>query len=571
MLSRMKQLPEWPVGKPSRIVFIVTACVAIIIVPLLIILGYFLYHSHELRSTQRVGARMFEARLAAATVATQFDGIREFGSWYSQSAEIRTLVSDRNWNALSENMDRVVEHLPAVVRLFASDNEGRLWADSPRKPEVHGTDFSFRDWFKGAMDRQAVYLSHAYRRTAEPRIQVASMAFPIHDSNDETTGVVVFQLSLDNILSWAGNALLESSARLVFIDHDEQRFEIDEDTGKVVLRNKSADYIDTPLAATVTEDPAIVVRNDDQTVTGYAGGPGWNWGVHISESAETFFAGRNRERQTMLLATGLMLALCLVAAATAFALLRTLARKERELANTNTGLLSANRNLREFTYAVSHDLRAPLRAMNGFAEALVEDQGEKLDDEGRQYLERIRAGSHKLGRMIEDLLAVARIQQTELRLQEVDLSRLAQDIANEFQAMESGRTVNVRIQPNAIVQGDSTLLTLVLRNLFQNAWKFTRGCPQAEIEFGCEQAPGERIYFIRDNGAGFDQEYVHKLFAMFQRLHTEAEFEGTGIGLAASLQAIELHGGRIWAEGREGEGAVFRFTVPAGETTRTNA
>lgn len=568
MLSRMKELPEWLVGKPRQIVSIVTVCVAITIIPLLIFLGYFLYQSRELQSTQRVEQRVFGARLAAAAVATEFDSIREFGVWYSQSPEIRALMNDKNWNALSEDMDLVVEHLPAVVRLFASDSNGRLWADSPRKPEVHGVDFSFRDWFKGAMDRQAVYLSHAYRRTAEPRIQVASMAFPVHNHNGEITGVMVFQLSLDNILSWTANAPLEDSVRLTFIDHHLQRFEMNEDTGKVVLNKTSADYTDIPQAA---EGSDIIVRNDDQTVAVYATVPEWNWGVYISESPETFFTGRNQNLRAMALVVSLMLGLCLVAAGTAFVLLRALARKERELAKTNTGLLSANRNLREFTYAVSHDLRAPLRAMNGFAEALVEDQGEKLDDEGRQFLERIRVGSHKLGRMIEDLLAVARIQQTELRLQEVDLSRLAQDIADEFQAMEPDRTVNVRIQPNARVQGDSTLLTLVLRNLFQNAWKFTRECPQAEIEFGHEQVSGERIYFIRDNGAGFDQEYVHKLFTMFQRLHGEAEFEGTGIGLSASLQAIELHGGRIWAEGREGEGAIFRFTVPPGRTTGSDA
>lgn len=566
MLAWMKELSEWPIGKPKRIASIMTACIAISIIPLLVFLGYSLHQSHELRSAQRLEQRIFGARLAATTVATELNGIREFGAWYSQSPEIRALMNDRNWNALSENMDRVVEHLPAVVRLFASDSEGRLWADSPRKPDVHGVDFSFRDWFKGAMDRQAVYLSHAYRRTAEPRIQVASMAFPVHNHNGKTTGIMVFQLSLDNILSWTANAPLEDSVRLTFIDHHQQYFEMNEDTGKVVLGKTPADYIDIPQTAIAAGGSDIIVRNDDQTVAVYAGVPGWNWGVYISESPETFFAGRNQERHAVLFVVGLMLGLCLVSAGTAFVLLQALARKERELTRTNAGLLSANRNLKEFTYAVSHDLRAPLRAMSGFAEALIEDQEAKLDDEGRQYLERIKAGSHKLGRMIEDLLAVARIPQTELKPRDVDLSRLVQDITEELQAVEPERTVHVRVQPDVKVRGDSTLLSLVLRNLLQNAWKFTRGRSQAEVEFGCEQTPEERIYFIRDNGAGFDQEYAHKLFTMFQRLHSEVEFEGTGIGLSASLQAIELHGGRIWAEGREGKGAVFRFTVPSSGT-----
>lgn len=558
----MKAPPEPPVGNPRRTVFIVTACIGVTIIPLLIFLGYSLYQSYTLQSGQRLEQRMFGARLAAATVAAELNSIREFGAWYSQSPEIRALVRDKSWQKVSADMDRVVAHFPAVVRLFASDGEGRLWADSPRKPEVHGVDFSFRDWYQGVMEHQSAYLSHAYRRTAEPRIQVASMAFPVQDHSGEITGVVVFQLNLDDILSWTGNVPLQGGGRLTFMDHHAQSFELNEDTGQVVLNRTPSDLPGAPGTITDTEGSEVVVRNDDELVAVYAGVPGWNWIVNISESPDTFFAGRNQELRTMVFVVALILGLCIVSAGTAFTLLRALARKESELTRANAELLSANRNLRDFTYAVSHDLRAPLRAMSGFSEALVEDQGARLDDQGRHYLERIKTGSHKLGRMIEDLLAVARIPQMELRLQEVDISQLALDITEELRAMEPDRRVDIRIHPGMSTMGDSTLLALVLRNLLQNAWKFTRGREQAEIEVGCDQASGEQVYFVRDNGVGFDPEYAHQLFTMFQRLHSEAEFEGTGIGLAATLQAVERHGGRIWAEGREGEGAVFRFTIP---------
>lgn len=558
----MTQPATGPVGRPRRTVFIVAVCIGVTIIPLLTFLGYSLYQSYALQSGQRLEQRVFGARLAAATVAAELNSIREFGAWYSRSPEIRALMKDRSWQKLSADMDRVVDHFPAVVRLFASDSEGRLRADSPRKPDVHGADFSFRDWYQGVMENQVAYLSHAYRRTAAPRIQVASMAFPVQDGSGEITGVMVFQLSLDDILSWAGGALLQGRGRLTFMDHHQQSFELDKGTGKVVLSRPLTDGSGAAGQPADLERSGVVVRNNEQTVTVHAAVPGWNWSVRISESPDSFFADRNRNLNIMVLVVALMLALCVVAAGTAFSLLRALARKEGELRRANAELLSANRNLHDFTYAVSHDLRAPLRAMNGFSQALLEDQGAALDDQGRHYLERIKSGSHKLGRMIEDLLAVARIPQMELKLQEVDLTRLARDITEELQAMEPDRRVDVRIDPDMKVKGDLSLLALVLRNLLQNAWKFTRGREQAEIEIGWERASGERRYFVRDNGVGFDPEYTRQLFTMFQRLHSESEFEGTGIGLAAALQAIELHGGRIWAEGREGQGAVFRFTIP---------
>lgn len=559
----MKELSMRLLRSPKRIVLAVTACIGVTIISLLVFMGYSLFQSYELQTRQLIQQRMFGARLAAAVVASELNRIRVFGAWYSQSPGIRSLVSGERWETLSEDMDRVVENLPSLVRLFASDDQGRLWADSPRKPAVHGMDFSHRDWFKGAMEKQGAYLSHAYRRTAEPRIQVASMAFPVHDQDGDTTGIVVFQLSLDTILSWAANATLEGSERFRFIDQHDQIFGFDEDTGHVVVHATPADRPDFGATTTDAGGSNVLVRNDRQTVTVYARVPEWDWGVYIAQSPEDFYASRNEELRAISLVLGLLLILCVASTGTAFALLRVLVGKDAELTRANADLSSANRSLRDFSHAVSHDLRAPLRAMSGFSEALVEEQGTKLDEQGRHYLERIKAGSHKLAGMIEDLLAVAHIPQTALHLGEVDLSRLARDIVDDLQAGEPERRVDVGIHPGMKTRGDPTLLALVLRNLLQNAWKFTRGQVPAKIEFGREPGRDEPVYYVKDNGAGFDPKYAGKLFSMFQRLHNASEFEGTGIGLAAALQAIERHGGRIWAEGQKGEGAVFRFTVPS--------
>jgi PAS domain S-box-containing protein len=224
----------------------------------------------------------------------------------------------------------------------------------------------------------------------------------------------------------------------------------------------------------------------------------------------------------------------------------------------------ANRNLETFTRSVAHDLRAPLRAMSGFAEALVEDYGDRLPGEGRDYAERIQAASQRMGALLDDLLHLSRLSRAELHLEPVDLSAEATTIAGELRAEQPGRRVSITIQPGVLVIADRNLIRTVLQNLIENAWKFTARREEGSIEFGT--VPGEDAEvccFVRDNGAGFDPAYAGKLFQTFQRLHSEAEFPGNGIGLASVRQIVERHGGRAWAEGTVGGGATFYFTLNA--------
>jgi PAS domain S-box-containing protein len=224
-------------------------------------------------------------------------------------------------------------------------------------------------------------------------------------------------------------------------------------------------------------------------------------------------------------------------------------------------LESTNRELEAFSYSVSHDLRAPLRAIDGFSQALVEDYGDRLDATAQDYLRRIRAGTQRMGRLIDDLLHLSRIGRAELVPAAVDLSGLAEAVAAELRAREPGRVVEFVIQPGLCALGDSHLLQVVLENLLGNAWKFTAGRTPARIEFGARRGDGGTTFFVRDNGAGFDMAYVGKLFGAFQRLHGEAEFPGTGIGLATVKRIIARHGGAVGAEGAPGGGASFHFTL----------
>lgn len=238
------------------------------------------------------------------------------------------------------------------------------------------------------------------------------------------------------------------------------------------------------------------------------------------------------------------------------ALNRTL---EARVALRTRELSQANQELEAFAYSLSHDLRAPLRAIDGFSRILVERYVESLDGDGRDYLGRIRKAAGRMGELIDAMLTMSRITRGELKLERVDLSRITSELLEELQLGEQARRVERRIMPGLDVVGDATLLRSLLSNLLANAWKFTSGRDDARIEFG-SNADGE--FFVGDNGVGFAQEYVDKLFRPFQRLHTQTEFPGHGIGLASVKRIVERHGGSIRAVGVEGEGATFYFSLP---------
>jgi len=234
---------------------------------------------------------------------------------------------------------------------------------------------------------------------------------------------------------------------------------------------------------------------------------------------------------------------------------------EKRVADRTAELETSNKELEAFSYSVSHDLRAPLRAIDGFSKALLEDCGDKLDDVGTRHLERVRTATRQMGQLIDDLLNLSRLSRAELRRERFDLAAVGKQIVSELTLVQPDRKVDFVVSEGLTVDADAQLIRVVLDNLLRNAWKFTSKHPTARIELGQKRDNGHRIFYVADDGAGFDMAHADLLFAPFQRLHRQTDFEGTGVGLATVQRIIHRHGGKLWAEGAVEGGASFYFTL----------
>ncbi len=298
------------------------------------------------------------------------------------------------------------------------------------------------------------------------------------------------------------------------------------------------------------------------------GAAGREWNVYF-EALPEFQMGEEGRLPLFVFLSGLGVSLLLFG--TTYVLVRNRVRAERasrELEDANRELEATNRELEAFSYSVSHDLRAPLRSIDGFSQILLEDYGDELDEEGKEHLGRVRASSQRMGRLIDDLLGLSRVTRGSLRREKVDFSSIAREVAETLRDSRPERGVEFLIEDGLEVWGDARLIRVALENLLGNAFKFTAKRSRARIEFGVDPELTWRgrvpVYYVRDNGAGFDMAYAGKLFGAFQRLHAQSEFDGTGIGLATVQRIVHRHGGRIWAESEVEEGAAFFFTLRPG-------
>jgi signal transduction histidine kinase len=459
-------------------------------------------------------------------------------------------------------------------------------------------------WFQEVMQREQFTVSETLVSPVHGR-WVAILAYPIYDLQGELAGALALSMNLVRYQAALERISLPTGSTITIVDG----------RGSVVARSEDAeqfvgqDVRDREIVRLVLEGRTHAARAEaidgHDKFFGIAPIAGTDWTAYAGIPAEIAYAP---VRTTLFQLATMAVAIVVIVTLLAFYLIREIEQPARALAQVagevaagdfdrraptdgptefhaiavqfnqmlaansrhraeleqyTRQLEAANQELESFAYSVSHDLRAPLRALVGFSAILIEEYWEQLDEDAHHYLRRIQAASERMGQLIDDLLNLARVSRVEMECEHVNLSRLVEQLSVEMGQRYPQRPVALAIMENCQAVGDPGLIRIALENLLDNAWKFTAKVDDARIEFGCADADSAPpIFYLRDNGDGFDMEYANKLFGTFQRLHTEKEFPGTGVGLATVQRVLNRHGGDVWAEAAVGQGATFYFTLP---------
>jgi signal transduction histidine kinase len=540
-----------------------------IVLPVILIAIFAYISTYQALTESALSRRQSIASLASTALEQRFNRLTDVGVSLATRVRFRQLVSQGKWDEAIEILQDIRKDFPFIDRVFLADPTGTLMSDTPALPEVRGENFADRDWYRGISRNWKPYVSDVYRRTATPRYNVVAAAIPIKAEHGANVGILVLQVQLNALVGWSNAIEFGPSAFIYAIDRKGHLATHPDlpSAGEII------DYSSVPLVQKVLKQQSGVELmfdpiNKDNRVAAYAPIPAIGWGVIATERSQTAFAGRYKVLTRLVVFYSIVI---LMSALLAYSILRSvigLRRAEEKIQALNDELHQravrlelANKELESFSYSVSHDLRAPLRSIDGFSQALFEDYHDKLDSAAKDFLHRIRDATQRMGQLIDDLLNLSRVMRSELKSDHVDLSALASEVTIDLQKYEPARQVELIICTGITVVGDRPLLRVVMENLIGNAWKFTAKRPIARIEFGVNGDNGTSTYFIRDNGAGFDMTYVNKLFGAFQRLHTAEEFNGTGVGLATVQRIIRRHNGRVWGEGKPDAGATFYFTL----------
>jgi PAS domain S-box-containing protein len=418
-----------------------------------------------------------------------------------------------------------VEH-----RVLARNGEYRQYL--VKGAPVYNADGSIREWVGTLNDITERKRAEAALRHSEARLRLVLENMPVMlDAFDENGNIIVWNQECERVTGYTAEEVIHNPNVLELLYPDPAYRQ------QMILnwQKRGNDYRnwEWDVVSKSGEVKTIAWSN----ISEHFAIPGWaSWGIGVDLTSR-----KQAELEIVLLNQTL----------------------EQRVNQRTAELWAANQELEAFSYSVSHDLRAPLRGIDGFSQILQDCYGEQLDDKGKHYLARIRAGTQRMGELIDDLLMLSRVTRAEMRRESVNLSAIAEEICHDLQVTQPDRAIKWMIDADVSGIGDPRLLRIVLENLFSNAWKFTSTQTQTQIEFGTiSSEPNATLtYFIKDNGVGFNMAYVNKLFKAFQRLHSEREFPGTGIGLAIVQRIVYRHGGTVWAEGTLKQGATFYFTL----------
>ena len=530
---------------------------------------------HELTAAA-LSRRGAVSDLAAATLSEKFDHLVDVGISLATRVRFRQLIAAGQWAEAIEILRDVPRDLPFIERLFLTDVEGTLMADVPELPGVRGKSFAYREWHKGISRYWRPYVSPVYQRAAAPQLNVFAVAVPIRSGDGEVSGILVLQMRVDIFFEWLKAIEIGPEGIAYVVDPEGQLAFHSKFPGRnEIVKFSAVPAVQRVLRGSrgveVTFDP---VEAED-AVSAYTSLSGYGWGVVVQQPVQAAFAAKNDQLARLLVAYGLVLLFCVLIAYLVSRVivqrrqagvdLRAKAELERRVAERTAQLEATNKELESFTYSVSHDLRSPLRAVDGFSRILEEDHAGVLDDEGKRLLKVIRDSSQKMAMLIDDLLEFSRLGRKPIAAAEVDMGALVQGVITELSAAPGAASPEWRVGPLPQAWGDGVMLRQVWVNLLSNAVKFSARRGQPIIETGGNTDGDQNVYYVKDNGVGFEMQYYNKLFGVFQRLHSAEDFPGTGVGLAIVQRVIARHGGRVWAEGKVEQGAAFYFSLPKGK------
>ena len=523
-------------------------------------------------SQAALSRRASVAYLAASVATEKFDRLIDVGVALATRVRFRELVEAGEWDKAMNILRQVPADFPFVDRIILSDAEGITRGELPVLGTV-GQNFAHRTWYGEVMRTRQAYISELYRRTAKPQINIFVAAIPIRNRADGVSGILVMQVRSDRFFEWT-NAIETGPGGIVYVvDRNGRLAASSQFDAQAELQNLSSlpavrNALGGKRGVGIELNPLV----NDEHVVAYEPLAKHGWGVVLSQPAAVAFEARDRQLAGVLAVSAVLLFVLSTLAVLGSRLLRQRrqaetdrrdnAELERRVAERTAALEASNRELEGFTYSISHDLRAPLRAIDGFSQLLEQSCGARLDAEERRKLQIIRSNGRRMSRLVDDLLAFSRINRKSVAPETVDMGVLAREVFDELSGAANAGSVEFVAAAMPAALCNRALIRLVWFNLLQNALKFTSTRSAARIEIGGRKEGADCIYYVKDNGAGFDMRYYDKLFGVFQRLHGEEEFPGTGVGLAIVQRVIERHGGRVWAESRVEEGATFWFSLP---------
>jgi signal transduction histidine kinase len=552
----------------------ISALFLVILSPVIVLATLTYLRTHEDSTAFALSQRQAIAYLAATTLKEKLDRLVDVSVSLASRVRFRKLVSEGKWDEAVQILTTVPKDFPFIDRLFLSGPDGSLWSDTPALPVVRGKNFAHRDWYRGISQNWAPYVSEVYQRAAEPRYNVVAVAAPIKAEEGNLVGILVLQVKLDFLLEWTKAITVGPNGFVVITDK----------RGKIAAHPKfppQGELVDYSIVPAVqkllrgaygVERLANPIEKQEQVVA-YQPVSGYGWGAIVEQPVADAFSVRDDHLIRLLAAYAVI---GIFSCALAYLILRFITERrqtENEIRKLNMGLTqrsleaeAANKELEAFSYSVSHDLRAPLRAVDGFSRILLDEHALNFSEEEQRLLRLVRENAVNMGQLIDDLLAFSRLSRQPLNKQSVATADLARQVFEELKTQQNGRRLEFSFADLPECQGDPKLLKQVFVNLFSNALKYTRNREVTRIELGCNETNGQTAFFVKDNGVGFDMRYANKLFGVFQRLHRAEDFEGTGVGLAIVQRVIHRHGGRVWAEAALDKGATFYFTLNGGTT-----